>query len=283
MEFTRLRTCLPLFQTHLAPSGYIISDTREWPQSVKAMISKSVGPYILASVSNDMKKDEPITVHVLWVQTCHSSDQWLGPVVCRISCGEKDKGLADTDMITNIAGEQLDGEETLVYEIIFSFLWNSIYWFCKKKKKNSLLCIVKCQMDLKKWKNEAVCKRSSCEKRKLRPLISCVSICSRTGRPNHSAAIRNQPNSPSSHPCPHDTLFHEPPPPTFLSAQAPGPLWVNLTQPWPENRVVSYSSNPLLSHHAIKYALQPLTSQVRETPPPSSNTALPTPTKGPIK
>lgn len=145
------------------------------------------------------------------------------------------------------------------------------------------MCIVKCQMDLPKWKKEAVCKRSSCEKRKLRPLISCVSICSRTGRPNRCAAIRNQLNSPPSHPCPHNTLFHEPPPPTFLSAQAPGPLWVNLTQPWPENRVVSYSSNPLLSHHAIKYALQPLTSQVRETPPPSGSTTLPTSTKGPIK
>lgn len=70
------------------------------------------------------------------------------------------------------------------------------------------------------------------------------------------------------------------PPPTFLSAWGPGPLWVNLAQPWPENRVISYSSNPPLSHHAIKYASQPLTSQVRATPPCSSNAALPAPTWG---
>lgn len=74
------------------------------------------------------------------------------------------------------------------------------------------------------------------------------------------------------------------PTPPFSSQLKPqGHLWVNLAQPWPENRVISYSSNPLLSHHAIKYALQPLTSQVRTTPPPSSNTTLPTPTEGPIK
>lgn len=71
--------------------------------------------------------------------------------------------------------------------------------------------------------------------------------------------------------------------PPFLSAEASGPLWVNLAQPWPENRVISYSSNPPLSHHAIKYALQPLTSQFRRNPAPSSNTTRPTPTKGPIK
>lgn len=85
-------------------------------------------------------------------------------------------------------------------------------------------------------KKESVCKRSPCERRKLRPLISCVRFCRQTGRPNRSAAIRNQPNSPPSHPCPGDTLSH---PHTFLSARAPGPLWVNLAQPWPENRVVS--------------------------------------------
>lgn len=43
-----------------------------------------------------------------------------------------------------------------------------------------------------------------------------------------------------------------------------------------------YSSNPLLSHHAIKYALRPLTSGVRGASAPCSNTALPAPAKGPI-
>lgn len=81
-----------------------------------------------------------------------------------------------------------------IVRFVFFFFGESLYKF----SQNNVLCFVKCQ--------PAECKTSLCEKRKPRPLISWVSFCCRTGRSDCSAAIRNQPNSPPSHPCPCDTL-----------------------------------------------------------------------------
>lgn len=93
-------------------------------------------------------------------------------------------------------------------------------------------------------------------------------------RPDTSEAIGNQPYVvPHALMIPYNPIpshhHHQPTLALPLSSQLriPGPLRVDLVQPWPENRVISYSSNPAFSHHAIRYALQPLTSQVRATAP----------------
>lgn len=176
------------------------------------------GPHVceLAAHEKDWEDDEVIIINVLWAQTFCRSEKSL-----RLCCSHCSRGASFSRCLLGImCGEQLKSK-TPVYAKIVRLIHKPT---------------LKCQTDLQKWKKGPVCKRSPCERRKLRPLISCVRVCRQTGRPNRSAAIRNQPNSPRSHPCPGDTLSH---PHTSLSARAPGPLWVNLAQPWPENRVVS--------------------------------------------